>query len=182
MGAVPIILGNSTLYKRHLPASDAAIFPQDFDNLQTASEYIHTVENNSTRWRGHLKWKDLPLSSGFNWALDNSFAHIPCNLCDKYAEELLPEEQYRTLDLDGLDTCVEDILSRNTLPVNLPLINPVLGFDAVFVTHVRSHLYRPTKSPLIQNCLLPEVHAADRKESRDGGTSRNCLRYDADIC
>jgi len=143
MGAVPIILGNSTLFMRHLPASDAAIFPQDFGSLQTAAQYIHTLENNSTRWRSHLGWKDLPLSSGFDRALDKSFAHIPCNLCDKYAEEVhLPEEQHRTLDLDGLDTCVEDILSRNTLPVNLPLVNPVLGLDAVFVTHVRSHLYK----------------------------------------
>ena len=138
MGALPIILGNSTLFKRHLPARDAAIFPQDFDDLQTASEYIRTVENNSTRWRGHLKWKDLPLTSEINWALDNSFAHIPCNLCDKYAAEVLPEQQHRALDLDGLDTCVEEILSRNTLPVHLPFINPVLGLDAIFVTHVRS--------------------------------------------
>lgn len=42
----------------------------------------------------------------------------------------------QTISLNHTDACIEDILSKNTLPVDLPLINPALGFDAVFVIHV----------------------------------------------
>ena len=36
---------------------------------------------------------------------------------------------------ETLDPCVVDLLSRNTIPQNLPPKSPAFGFDAVFITH-----------------------------------------------
>jgi len=89
-------------------------------------------------WRKHWAWKDIPFSDDFTMLASHSFATLPCDLCDKYAEEVLPEAERswdRSLGLEMLDPCIVDILSRQNTTEDLPLINPALGFDAVIVTH-----------------------------------------------
>ena len=63
-----------------------------------------------------------------------------CDACDKYAEEALPDAERswdRSLDLAPVTPCAVDVLSRHTLPgpETLPLVNPALGFDAIFVAN-----------------------------------------------
>lgn len=61
-----------------------------------------------------------------------------CDLCDRYAEEVLPDAERpwdQSLGLSTLDPCVARLLSRHTLPGTLPLVDPAYGFDAVFVTN-----------------------------------------------
>jgi len=138
MGTVPIVMGNSSIYWRHLPDPLSAVFLDDFDSYETAARYLHTLANNSTSWEKHRAWKENALSEGFSTLASNSFATLPCDLCDKYAEEILPVSERgwdRTLGLETLDSCVADLLSSHTMPYNLPLVNPVFGFDAVFVIH-----------------------------------------------
>ena len=138
MGTVPIVMGNSSLYRHHLPDPNAAVFLDDFVSYEAAARYLHTMVKDSNLWQKHLAWKERAFSEEFVTLASHSFATLPCDLCDKYAEEVLPNSEHswdRSLGLDILDPCVVDILSRHTIPHNLPLINPTFGFDAVFITH-----------------------------------------------
>ncbi|KAL7533180.1 hypothetical protein ACHAXR_009057 [Thalassiosira sp. AJA248-18] len=143
MGTVPIIIGNSSLYRHHLPDPNAAIFLDDYADFHSAARYLQTLEKDSSLWAKHLAWKEHVFSDAFLSLASHSFATSTCDLCDKYAEEVLPNSERswdRSLGLETVDQCMVDILSRHTIPDNLPLLNPSLGFDAVFVTH-----YTPLK-------------------------------------
>ena len=135
MGTVPIIIGNSSLYRHHLPDPDAAIFLSDYDDYESAAKYIKKLISNPKLWEKHLKWKQGLYSDNFSSLASHSFATLPCDLCDKYAEEVFPDFNYKSLGVDTLKPCIVDIFSRHSLPDNLPVMNPSLGFDAVFITH-----------------------------------------------
>lgn len=72
---------------------------------------------------------------------------LMCNICDRYTEEVLTDTELSSWDRSvGIptleETCVSEIFSRMTVPSpkSLPLINPIFGIDAVFVTN-----YTPLK-------------------------------------
>ena len=74
-----------------------------------------------------------------------SHQYLMCDLCDKYAEEVLPNSERswdRSLVVETLEPCMADLFKRHTLPAphDLPLINPSLGFDGLFITN-----YTPLK-------------------------------------
>ena len=97
----------------------------------------------------------LRMNSSIDWTVSHSQdrldpkAWIPlsnelllCDICDKTANEVASAKWIwnMSLGLETVDQCLLDVLSRHTLPVNLPLINPSFGIDAVFVTN-----YTPLK-------------------------------------
>ena len=90
MGAVPIVMGNSSLYRHHLPEPNAAIFLDDFPNYEAAAHRIHMLKKDCKLWEKHLVWKGRAFSAKFLALVSHSFATLPCDLCDKYAEEVLP--------------------------------------------------------------------------------------------
>lgn len=72
---------------------------------------------------------------------------LMCNICDRYTEEVFTDTELSSWDRSvGIptleETCVSEIFSRMTVPSpkSLPLINPIFGIDAVFVTN-----YTPLK-------------------------------------
>jgi len=115
-------------------------------NVMVQLESLKNISSGKTMQPGvNVDWLTSHRQDGFHpksW-VPYSRQLVMCDLCDKYAEEVLPNSQRSwdiSLGVETLEKCMVDILSRHSIPDNLPLLNPALGFDAVFVTN-----YTPLK-------------------------------------
>ena len=134
-GAVPIIAGDPSLYRKHLPSPNAAIFLAEFTSYRSASLYIKKVMKSRRLWHAHNAWKGLEtFPIGFEKLLQHSFATLMCDICDKYGNEILPATEP---DAVPLSPCTKHFLAKHNIgaPERLPELDPKLGFDAIFVTH-----------------------------------------------
>ena len=77
--------------RRHapaLPSDRAAVFVDDFRDLQRLAAHLRRLDANDAEYRGHFAWKDAGAAPGFVGTLLTGPSFVGCHLCDEMQHAL----------------------------------------------------------------------------------------------